>query len=67
MDKRKTGKRGNGATVRSKDSVPKSVYILCFFIFANLFIFNKTISILKNYKWNIYKYLHSVRRSPLVG
>ena len=32
------------------DSVSKSVYILSFFIIANLFIFNKIILILKNYK-----------------
>ena len=50
----------------SKDSVPKSVYTLSFFIFANLSIFNKIMLILKNYKWGIYKYLHSERRFPLV-
>lgn len=40
------------------DSVPK-VCTLLIFIFANLFLFNKIILILKNYKWDIYKYLHS--------
>ena len=56
----KTLKNGN------HDSVSKSVYSPCFFIFANLLIFNKTILILKNYKWDIYKYPHFERRSPSV-
>ena len=55
----KTLKNGN-------DSVSKSVYCPSFFIFANLSIFNKIMLILKNYKWGIYKYLHSERRFPLV-
>ena len=50
----------------SDDSVSKSVYCPSFFIFANLSIFNKIMLILKNYKWGIYKYLHSERRFPLV-
>lgn len=50
----------------NKDSVPKSVYTPSFFLFANLFIFNKIILILKNYKWGIYKYPHFEPRSPSV-